>query len=325
MGKILGRLTSVGIGKETTRGTTVAPSYWVPVTELEFDDKVEYIFNDSGLGRIEEKNDGKVNKEWAEGSYSGKVYDRTSGVELTAVFGASPTSAQRTTTGVYDHTYAVANNNSHASLTIGYKEGNDDLRYAMGMVKSYAFEAVRDNYVRRTIEFLSKKQASASNTVSYIDENEFLPKHVSVKLASALSGLDAASAIEVTAVNLEINKNVDPAWILGANEPDDIHNRSFVVTGSIEFYYEDQTIRDYALAGTNRAIRIDVVSDTVIGTSGSHTPAIRFDIAKAVFTENSRTNDNNDVMKNTINFEAVYSIADTSLITARLTNAVASF
>lgn len=325
MGKIIGRLASVGIGKESTRGTSVSPTYWVPVTDLEIEDRAEKIYNDSGIGRIEEKNDAAVVKQWAEGSYAGKVYDRSSGVELTAVFGASPSSAQRTSTGVYDHTYQVANNNTHSSLTIGYKETNDDLRFTMAMVKSYAFEAVRDNFVRRTIEFVSKQQASASNTVSYLDENEFTPKHVTAKIATNLAGLDAASAIEITAVNIEINKNAEPAWIMGTNDPDDINNKSFTVTGSIEFYYEDQTIRDYALAATPKALRIDVVSDTIIGTSGTHTPAIRFDIARAVFTENSRSMDNNDVIRNTISFEAVYSIADTSLITARLTNAVASF
>lgn len=325
MGKIIGRLTSVGIGKESTRGTSVAPGYWVPVTDLDIEDKVEYVTNDSGIGRIEQNNDAKVNKAWAEGSWSGKIYDESVGVELTALFGAAPSSAERTTTDVFDHSYAMANNNIHASMTVGYKEANDDLRYARAMIKSWSLEAVRDNFIRRTLEFMSMKQASASNSVSYTDENEFLPKHVAVKLADTLSGLDAASAIEVTAVNLEINKNVDASWILGSNDPDDINNKQVVVTGSIEFYYEDQTIRDYVLNGTNKALRIDIVSDTVIGTSGSHTPAIRFDLAKLVFSENARAIGNDDLVMNTINFEAVYSIADSSLITARLTNEAASY
>ena len=32
MARIIGRLGSIGIGVETTRGTAVAPTFWVPVT-----------------------------------------------------------------------------------------------------------------------------------------------------------------------------------------------------------------------------------------------------------------------------------------------------
>ena len=52
MGKIIGRLTSVGLGKESTRGTAVAPTFWVPVQSIDIDDKAEYIDNDSGFGKI---------------------------------------------------------------------------------------------------------------------------------------------------------------------------------------------------------------------------------------------------------------------------------
>ena len=57
MARIIGRLGSIGIGVETTRGTAVAPTFWVPVTGKDFDDKVDYIDNDSGMGNIMEKNE----------------------------------------------------------------------------------------------------------------------------------------------------------------------------------------------------------------------------------------------------------------------------
>lgn len=325
MGRIIGRLVTLGLGRETTRGTSVAPTYWIPVTEMEYDDKVNYIKNDSGMARIEEVNDSQINEEWAEGSYSGKIYDKSVGMELVGVFGQVPTSVQRTSTGVYDHTYALLNTNAHASLTVGYKEANDDLRYTMGMIDTWSMEAVHDNFVRRSVTIKSKKQASSSNTVSITDENEFIPKHISLKLASALAGLDAASAIEIISFNMEISKNVEPLYVMGSTEPDDIANKTFTVTGSFELYYEDQTVRDYVLAATKRAMRIEMLSTTIIGTSGTHTPALRFDMGKVSMEENSRKLDNNEFVTNTVNFEAQFSIADSTSITARLTNAVVSY
>ena len=325
MGRIIGRLVNIGLGKETTRGTSVAPTYWIPVTELEYDDKVNYIKNDSGMARIDEFNDAQINEEWAEGSYSGKIYDRSVGMELVGVFGQAPTSVQRTSTGVYDHTYALLNTNAHTALTVGYKEANDDLRYTMGMIDTWSMEAVHDNFVRRSVTIKSKKQASSSNTVSITDENEFIPKHITLKLASALAGLDAASATEIIGFNLEISKNVEPLYVMGSTEPDDIANKQFAISGSFELYYEDQTVRDYVLNNTTRAMRIEMLSTTIIGSSGTHTPALRFDLSKVSFQENARKLDNNEFATNTVNFEGYFSIADSNSITARLTNAVVSY
>lgn len=276
------------------------------------------------MGRIEEKNEADIIQRWAEGSYEGKIFDLSVGVELTALFGQEPTSVQRTTTGVYDHDYVLANNNQHASLCVGYKDGLQDLRYALAMINTWSLECELDNYVRRTVELISKKSASAAgNTVAITDENEFLPKHIVFKMASALAGLTAASAGKIRTFNLEINKNVEALYVLGSVEPDDIVNKQFAVTGSFEAFFEDTTTRAYVMDNTKRAMRVDIVSDTIIGSSGSHTPALRFDLAKVKFGEFERNWDTNDVLTQTINFEGLFSIADTSLITGRLTNAYA--
>lgn len=322
MTKVIGRLSQIGIGAEATRGTSVASDYTVPVTNIDFDDKVEYADNDSGFGRIEEKNDAAVIKRWAEGQYEGKIFDQSVGLELLALFGASPNSVQRTTTGVYDHTFTLAQNNAHKSLTISYEDANLDLRYAMAMLNTWSLELAVDNYARRTAAFISKKSASASNSMTYVNENEFIPQDITFKMGAALADLDGASAIKIRSFNMEVNKNVEALYVLGSNEPDDIANKQFAVTGSFEAYFNETTYRDLVLNGSQRAIRIDVVSSTIIGTSGVHTPALRFDMAKVKFGEFERGWDSNDIMLQTINFEAMFSVADSSMITARLTNAI---
>ena len=45
MAKIIGRLNNLGIGKESTRGTAVAPAIWMPQMELSYDDRIKTVVN----------------------------------------------------------------------------------------------------------------------------------------------------------------------------------------------------------------------------------------------------------------------------------------
>lgn len=319
MAKIIGRTSAIGIAVEDTQGTALAATHWVPVKSYSFDDKVEYVKNDSAMGRIEEFNTADIVKLWSEGEYSGKIFIESVGEELTAVFGASPTSVERGTSDVYDHTYALANNNDHKSLTLSYADDIQDYRFPFCMVDSYSLEVAVDDYVMRTVKLVGKKGATATNTPSFTDEVEFIPSQVSVKLATAIAGLDAATAINVTNFTLEIAKNVEALYVLGSNEPSDIINKQFNVTGTIEMYFESITERNYALTDAHRAVRLDMV-DTAVDLGTGHNPQLRFDLSEVVFEEFERGWDANDPLKLTLNFEALYKAADTALLTARLTN-----
>lgn len=326
MAKIIGRTGAIGIGVESTQGTKVAASYWVPVQSYSIDDKVEYIKNDSAMGHIAEFNASAITKLWSEGEYSGKIFLDSVGAELVAVFGASPTSTQRTTTGVYDHAFALANNNDHKSLTVAYEDAIQEVSFPFSMVNSWSLEVAVDDYVKRTISLMGKKSESATHTPSFSDEIEFIPSQIVFKMASAQSGLDGASGINVTAFNMEIAKNAEAQYVLGSKEPEDIINKQIGVTGSIELYFENETYRDYVFANTHRAIRIDMIDTaTVIGSSGSHNPELYFDLNEVVFSEFDRSWDSNDPLKQTLNFEALYNLADGEIITARLTNTETSY
>lgn len=321
MAKIIGRTGAIGIGIESTKGTKVAADFWVPVQSYSLDDKVEYVKNDSAMGNISEFNASAITKLWSEGEFSGKIFLDSVGAELVALFGDSPTSTQRTTTGVYDHVYALLNSNDHASLTVAYEDDIQEVSFPYAMINTWALEVAVDDYVKRTISLIGKKSESATHTPSFSNEIEFIPSQITFKMASAQSGLDAANGINVTAFNLEVNKNAEAQYVLGSNEPEDIINKQIAVTGSVELYFENETYRDYVFANTHRAIRIDMTdADTIIGSSGSHNPQLYFDLHEVVFEEFERGWDSNDPLKQTLNFEALYNLADGAIISARLTN-----
>lgn len=319
MAKVIGRTGAIGIAVEATQGTAVAPTFFVPVQSYSFDDKVEYVKNDSAMGRIEEFNDADIIKEWSEGEYGGKIFIDSIGAELTALFGQSPTSTQRATSGVYDHAYELANNNDHKSLSVSYVDDVQDVRSPFAMINTWSLEVAVDDYVKRTVNLIGKKSATVTNSPAYTNEVEFIPSMVSLKLAANAAGLDAASAINVTSFNMEVAKNAEALYVLGSKQPEDIINKQFGVTGSIELYFENTTYRDYVFANTHRAIRLSMV-DTSIDLGSGHNPELRFDLNEVVFSEFERGWDSNDPLKQTLNFEALVSVTDNKMISARLTN-----
>lgn len=324
MAKVIGRTGAIGIGVESTQGTKVAASYWVPVQSYSYDDKVEYVKNDSAMGRIEEFNASDITKLWGEGEYSGKIFLDSVGAELVGLFGQSPTSTQRATSGVYDHVYALLNSNDHKSLTVAYEDDIQELSFPFAMVDTWSLEVAIDDYVKRTIKLMGKKSETATHSPSFSDEVEFIPSQITLKLASAQSGLDAASGINVTAFNMEVAKNVETLYALGSNEPEDVINKQFGVTGSIELYFENETYRDYVFANTHRAIRIDM-TDASTDLGSGHNPQLYFDLNEVVFDEFERGWDANDPLKQTLNFEALYNLTDGAMISARLTNTETSY
>lgn len=325
MSRIIGRLTSVGIAKEAVRGTAVAPSFWVPVRDLDFDDTVDTKDNESGFGVITGISDSDIIKQWSEGGYEGKIFDKSIGLELAALFGASPTSsAHAGATGAYDHAFALANNNQHLSLTVAVKEANNNLRYVNSIIDTWKFEAALDDYIKRSMKLMGKKGATASDTVAYTAENEFVPRHMVVKVATNLAGLTAASAIKVRNITFEVNKNADGLQVLGSNDIDDVVNKTFEVSGSIEMYYDNTTYRDLVFNNTKQALRISVVNtDVMVGTGTPTATLLQFDFAKCIFGKWERGFDNDDIMTQTVDFKAAFSLSDAATMSALLTNGYA--
>lgn len=320
MARIIGRLGSVGIGVEGTRGTGVAADFWVPLQGYDYDDKVAYAKNDSGLGNIAENNESDIISEWAEGSYDGKVFDTSIGAEFTALFGQAPVSTEIGSTDVFNHVYNLANNNQHKSLSLGYKDSNENLRYALAMMDSFSMEGALENYLKRTVNFKSKKASTVSNSVAYTEENEFIPSYIEFIMADDTSGLDAAQGIGIRSFTLDINKNVEVLYNLGSLEPLDIVNKQFAITGKFEAYFDSTTYKTWANTGVRKALRIEITNPTVIGSSGSNTPKIKIDMDKIKFESHERAWDLNEVMLQTVNFEAFYDINSGKIITATLTN-----
>lgn len=324
MSKFLGRLADIGIAVETTRGTAEASAdFWLPKLSMSYDDGIEQVVDESSVGVIEDSTNAAIVGKYGEGEIEGHIYDKSFGALLLATFGAVSTTGPAETS-VYTHTFSVDQSAQHDSLTIFLDDGNQDYKYALAMVESLELDVSVGQFSKFTASFRSKKGDTATLSPSYTTENHFLPQHASLKTASALAGLTAASAIDVRSVRLTINKNIEDDRKLGSLDQVDILNKQFSVEGTLEIVYNDNTFKTDQLADTAKAMRLQLVnSDVTIGATLK--PTLTFDMAKVKFSNFAKNYSNNDIVTATVDFKAFYSLTDTQMITAELKNLQASY
>lgn len=323
MTKIIGRQINVGIGKEATRGTAVAPDYTLKLTSIDFDDKLEAVITEQGIGVIEDATGQEIVKTWGEGNLEGRIYDRSFGLILLSALG-SVASVESADTGVYDHTFSVEQGVQHQSLTIDIKSGsNEQSKFANAMINSLEINAPVNETVKFNANLMSKVSVASTEAHSYITENGFMSKDVEVYFADDKASLGGATAIKIKNLSLSINKNLESDEVLGEATPQDFNNKQFAIEGSIELTYDDATYKALAIAGTQKAMRIEMINPTTIGASSN--PKIVIDLAKVMFSEYARTNDLDGVVMQSLNFKAFYSQTDSEMIEVVATNLATSY
>lgn len=326
MAKYIGRRVSVGYGKESSRGTAVAADYWDKQASLTIDDMAEYVPLESAFGQIENSQDSKIAGKWAEGEVTAQVKDRSLGLLLLNTLGSVSSGAHAGETTVYDHTFTVNNTNQHQSLTINIDDPTQDYRYANGMIQSLDINVEIGKFAEYTASFMAQLGATATNTVSHIEENYFLPQHATFKHATNVAGLAGASAIGIKKFNIKIEKNIYNDQITGQQAPEDFLNQQFSVTGDIELIYQDEaTFKDYYIGDTARAVLLDLVNTDVDLGVVTTNPQLQIELAKVKFTEFSRDLSLDGVVMQKLTFTGLYDATLARMIRMILTNTAATY
>lgn len=313
MAKFVGRRGALGLAKEATAGTIVAPTLWLPYTNISFDTKVESVVEEESLGRIEDSDARHVTQKFGEGDIEGELEDVRLGLLLTSLFGASPVTAGGPT---YTHTYTLSNTNTHNSLSIAYQDPNGTKIFPYSVIDSLNITVDQNGVVTYTAGFKSRVGRDWSTlTPSYTSlGNKFLHQHLVFKLASAIGDLGAASAISLKGLDMTISANNDFDFVLGTVEPEAILNHQFSVEGSITLNQEDNTYRNYMLENTYRAMEV-----TLERASNSK---LQLQLPRVSFSEWEQDRSLNDIVGQTIQFKGHYDAANADAIieTAVLTN-----
>jgi len=325
MSEILKRRFNVGVGKETTRGTKVTPAMWLKLTTEEYNDEIEPVVTERGMGVIEDSDDQVVAKNFSAGNVGGEVFDKSIGYFLLGAFGQVNSAGKSGDAGVYEHTFAVLQSALHQSLTLEIKRGDIEQKaFANVVVDSFKLSAEVNDYVTFEASLRGKAGVAGTATPSYVAENYFLAKNISVKLADTLAGLSSANKLDVKNFEIEISKNIEDKDVLGTDGPADFLNKQFTIEGTMELYFSSVYERDYAIQGLAKSMRIELENSAVtIGTT-SH-PKLVIDLAKVKFSEAKVSGGNNDIASLSVSFKGFYSLTDSKSIEAILTNTQASY
>lgn len=323
MSVILGRTTGVGLGKETTAGVAVAPTIWIPQQELSVEDKKDVIMDNSALGTRYGAFAQDTDMERAEGNLNGLMYDRSFGHVALAAMGAVASAAHPSATGANVHTFNVAN--TLPTYTIAKKDGNESVRHAYSVLNSLEITVEQGGYAGYTSSWLSRKSASAANTVSYSDENRFRPQDVTVLVADDVASLSGATPARFKSLTLTINNNLITEPALGTVEPEYYPG---VVETSISFgkLYLDTTFKDLVFGNTPKALRILFNrSDVSIGTGTPTTPQVSFTFEPGFFNEWSRDGGLDDLKQETISYLPIFSTSASKQFDLVMTNTQGSY
>lgn len=323
MAKYIGRKISVGFGKESTRGTAVALSLWQPKTDLSFDEKFEVAHDESSVWSIIDSRASYLTKRWAEWDISSNVDVNVFGFLLLSLMGS--VTSTTATTGAYSHAFTINETNQTQSLTIGIDDTiGGDFTFANAVIESMTLNAEVGKFATFTVKFKAKKGVTATNTVSFPVDYTLLAKHAIFKTASNLAWLGAASAIVIKSFEITVTKNLEDDFSLGSVDVTDFINKHCSIEGSFTAMFEATTFKDLAIAGTQKAVRFQLIDTaTTIGVSSN--PTLTVDLPLATFTEWSKTQGNNEVVMETLKFKSVRSRADASALNVTLVNTTASY
>lgn len=321
----VGARAEIGFGKETTRGVQAVPASggWQPHEGFDFKPLVEKVRDEAAVGHIANVLNTYRHRLSSEGSVPMRLVKDFIGHLINQIMGQAPTTVDNGD-GTYTHTWAsVVNSNRHITYTIQtYDPLRGYLAYPLAVLVDAAFELNIGGMAKVTPNyFAGEEEAGSATSRTYSDAYEypvFMPDDIDVYIADDLSGLAAATALDLEESPFTIGKNAVKRFRLGKLGVADNVNQRFDAGGTLMAAYGSgnaETLRTLAHTDAHRAIRIQASDDDA---------TLKIDFAKCSFEDWSKEPSLSDYMKNGVAWFAELDTTD-GLMQVELTNNIASY
>lgn len=319
-----GRKVAYGIAREATRGTAVNPTYWLGWMSSDVEDMGKTVMQESAINVLDQNMGAEVTEVTGGGKLDGLMTDQSFGLILYSLFGSCSTALHGTETTVYDHTFTESQTNQSQSVTLTRLDPNVTNQFALSMLKTLDIDIAPGEYVKYSSEWVTQPSGSATTSSSFIQENTFISKMVSLKLAANTTGLTSATAVGAKDVKLTIEKDVNPYFIIGQNNPEDIFAEKTTVKGDFTLLYNADTYKSLRFNNTPQAVSLDIVNTGVtIGTASN--PALNFTFPQVFLTDWKVEQPIDGMVEQTVTFEGTFSLGAAYMMQAILTNVVTSY
>lgn len=225
--------------------------------------------------------------------------------------------------GAVAHYFSRLNSNAHPSFTI---RDVDDVAASYApfcMINTFELSCEVGDYVKFSAEFQGKamQEDTSSPSPAYSDEWAFTAAMAWVRFASNEAWLNSASEVCMQNFRISIAKNLTDIQCFGGTDVTWIYNQQFGVEWDFEALYWDTTLRDYVLNSDKKAVRFYAINSNATALATGIYPSIYVDLMKAWFTEWSKSDSANEIVKQTLWFSGQYSNEDWATIEVVLINA----
>lgn len=257
----------VGFGKETTRGTAVAPTLFTPATDFKPEDVRNYV-SDTGIrGSYVESYNEIPTQGWATYEFSGPVYVDTIGAILKGLLGDETVSG----TAPYTHVFSVLNSGQPPSFTVTDYNGFNARQFPGAQFSSLEMKFDASGLLECTAKATAMPSTTTTKPAQTFSAVAAKPGYTGVvTIAGTQTGL-------VESGTLTIARKVDPILAVnGTQSPKQIWGEAVSFSGSLTIIYEDDTFLTPMLSGTQQTL------DVVFGS----TPAsLQVHGSQALFTK----------------------------------------
>jgi len=207
---------------------------------------------------------------------------------------------------------SLVESNQHATLSITLDDPNGDVRFCGAMVDTFEMKINTKDIVTATMGIKARASDDTVYSAVPVAGYKWVGRDLVFKVADAIAGLAAATAISLKELTFTVNKNTDFDFVLGTLEPEDILNKQITIEGKITLNYEDRTWRNYMLNGTNKAIGITLSQSRTL--AGDQLPTFYLELPKCYFYSWEAQRGNDEIVGQTLSFSALYDITTAKLI-----------
>jgi len=312
------RLNAIWIAKETTAGTLVDPSIFIPFSKAKLVPEIEVSKNTNAYGQIIENYNNNVSKVMSKTEIEWDVLDVSIWYILLGLL------STYTNTDNWDwthtHKFELQNDNCNDTFSIYEVSKTWNKQAGYSMLDNASINLVSGETIKFKSVYKGKAIVDATNNVTptYNSvEKEFLASNATIKFWTDLTAAASATPTPLKEINLNINKNVkENTAIHGDTGVISLNNLQTTINWDLTAIMESDDLRQKVLNGTNQAAIIEVEWRTIWSVKAK----ITININKLTFESWDSSDDLNGLVEETLGFDVAYDSANNQAIEIELIN-----
>lgn len=323
----LGRQPYIGIGLETTAGTAVPATKYLPFVSCTVRGIQEPLLDDSAKGIREKTWGAALGPSRGEGDLEVYVDVENAPYLIYPALGTISSTTASGETTVFEHTITRKNTNPPKTITVIYNDTQDTRKFVYGVVNSLEL-TVSDGLATLSANILSKFPTSGTGTQAITNERILAFKDYTIKIGSGATGTAAlaaaasASATKVRSFSLRINNNAEVQYLSGDRSAAQISVGELEIEGEYVLFYESTTDRVHyeTLQDGSNPVRAMIVTFTGDSIGSAETEEIQIKIPNFYIKERGIDTGISGFITENPSFAAVYDSSETKSIQIKITN-----